>query len=257
VIARSAGLLVLGLFQANAGNVSTRYTHISQKWWTVLGQVSGERKAADAGSYPALPGLGILLALFIVCRRFTPEGQVAMVGLDFLAGLLESFRSGTLGQGSGAFKKKFGWMVTAAAMLFAALLLYRIADVKGWRGWAKFSKAAGENRCWCTFCRSFRCCWCVAQIYYLRHRRIVGPCVSRCCSPHLYWRSHNCCCALRLPYVFNCRQNAVTYFGRALPPVTVKHASLPVLASAITIEPAFLLCGRGGTGRRTSLRGWR
>jgi heparan-alpha-glucosaminide N-acetyltransferase len=250
VITRSAGLWVLGLFLANAANVSGRYTGISQTWWTVLGFVAiamvwvrmpGLDKRPTLGRVVRYAGLGILTVLFVVFRRVSGNGQVGpldfsyweilgllgwayllvsaiylvlgkrfralvaafalLVALNvfslmgwfdwitwpdywnpFEAGLSSMTLAGVLASfvmvGStvaATFGEKFRWMVTSAGMLFAVgfalqplgisknndtptwclyctaanlllvLLLYWIADVKGWRRWASFAKPAGEN----------------------------------------------------------------------------------------------------------------
>lgn len=250
VVTRSAGLLVLGLFLANAANVSGRYTGISQTWSTVVGFVAiamiwvrfpAEEKRAMLARIVRYAGLGTLAVLFVVYRRVSADGQVTTLDFSYweilgllgwayllvsaiylvfgkrfrvlvaafallvalnvfsltgwfdwitwpdywnpfeaglssmtLAGVLASFVM--VGNTVAAtVQQKFRWMRASAAMLLAVgfalqplgisknhdtptwclyctaanllvvLLLYWIADVKGWRGWAKFAKPAGEN----------------------------------------------------------------------------------------------------------------
>ena len=250
IIARSLSLLVLGLFIANAPNVSERYTHISQTWWTTLGFIGiamiwvrfpAEENRPMLARVLRYGGLGMLAVLFVVFRRVTPDGQIAtldfsyweilgllgwayllvstiyllfakrfrvlaaafalMVALNafsiigwfdwitwpdywnpFEAGLASLTMAGVLASFVLAgntlaltFQRKLEWLVASAAGLFAVgfalqplgisknrdtpawclyctaanvllvLLLYWIADVKGWRAWAKFAKSAGEN----------------------------------------------------------------------------------------------------------------
>ncbi len=251
VMVRSASLLVLGLFIANAPHVNARYTHLSQTWWTDLGFVGialawvrfpGVERRKALQRTMRYGGLVLIALLFLVFRRVTPEAAVA--GLDFsyveilgllgwayllvsgiyllfgkrfeimaaafaamvalnafstlgwlswiwswpwyyrpfeaglssltMAGVLASYVivGDTLAR---SFEQKARWIVVAAAMVFAAgfalrplgiskdrdtptwcmyctganlliaLALYWIADVKGWKAWAKFAKPAGEN----------------------------------------------------------------------------------------------------------------
>lgn len=250
VITRSAGLLLLGLFLANAANVSGRYTAISQTWWTVLGFVAiamvwvrfpAEEKRPTMARMVRYAGLGMLAVLFVMFRRVSADGQMAtldfsyweilgllgwayllvsaiylvfgkrfrglvaafalLVALDvfallgwfdwtnwpdywnpFEAGLSSMTLAGVLAAFvivgntvAATVRQKIRWMVASAAMLFVVgfalrplgisknndtptwclyctganlllvLLLYWMADVKGWREWAKFAKPVGEN----------------------------------------------------------------------------------------------------------------
>ena len=263
IVGRSISLLALGLFIANAPNVSARYTHISQTWWTALGFVAialawvrFPREARHKALARAIrySGLALLAALFLIFRRVTPDGHPAtldfsyveilgllawayllcsalyllfakrfallaasfgvMVALNalsvldwfglnlpfhwfpFEAGLSSLTMSGVLASfvllpdtlaptlprssiaahfSTSTFARKALWLLISAAVLFAlgfalqplgisknadtptwclyctaanlliALLLYWVADIKGWKSWANFAKPAGQN----------------------------------------------------------------------------------------------------------------
>lgn len=263
IIGRSLSLLALGLFIANAPNVSARYTHITQTWWTVLGFIAialswvrfpGEARHKTLARAIRYSGLALLALLFLVFRRVGPGGPpgtldfsyVEILGLlgwayllcsalyllfakrfvllvagfgimvvlnalsvmdwfglnlpfhwiPFEAGLSSLTMSGVLASFvllgdtlvptlsrspiaarlyHSTFARKALWLFTSAAILFAlgfalqplgisknadtptwclyctaanfliALLLYWVADIKGWKSWATFAKPAGEN----------------------------------------------------------------------------------------------------------------
>ncbi len=247
VVVRTASLLAMGLFIANASHVDARFTHASQTWWTVLGfvaialvwgRVPGEARRGVLHRILGYLGIGMLAVLFVVFRKVGPEGApatldfsyVEILGLlawayllvsglyllfarrfellmgtfaamvvmnvffsvgwlqwmpqwtPFEAGLSSMTMAGVLasmiivGDGiAGNLKQKAWWMVGGAAILSAmgyvleplgisknrdtptwclyctaanfaiAVALYWIADVKGWRAWAKFARPVGEH----------------------------------------------------------------------------------------------------------------
>jgi hypothetical protein len=90
VVVRTLSLLALGLFIANARQVHAQSMHISQECWTVLGLVAmalafvrfpSANKRRVLHRTMRIVGLSMIVALFAVFRRVTPEGYTA--GLDF------------------------------------------------------------------------------------------------------------------------------------------------------------------------------
>ena len=251
VVWRTASLLCLGLFIANATHVDAQHTSIGQVWWTLLGLVAiilawvrfpEEKRRKVLYRTLRCVGLASLAILFVMFRKVTRQGEIGrldfsyveILGLlgwtyllvsglylllakrrgillaaftvlialntmsmldwlswsdtgplqwnPFAAGLSSMTLAGVLATFvivgddiAAGFREKAKWIVVAASALFAtgfalqplgisknrdtptwclyctganlliALLLYWLADVKGWSAWANFAKPAGAN----------------------------------------------------------------------------------------------------------------
>lgn len=89
ILLRSLSLVILGLFIANAGKLDSQRTGISEGVWGALGFVAAillwnvYPRHGRQSLYKGLKyaGLGLLVILFVIFRRRTPDGQTAW--LDF------------------------------------------------------------------------------------------------------------------------------------------------------------------------------
>lgn len=93
IIIRSASLLVMGLFIANAFHVSAQDTHLNQTWWATLGFLAialvwlrfpGEKKRKVLREALRYSGLALMAVLFLMFRRITPEGQPARLDFSYV-----------------------------------------------------------------------------------------------------------------------------------------------------------------------------
>jgi heparan-alpha-glucosaminide N-acetyltransferase len=138
IVIRSASLLVMGLFIANAFHVNAQYTHLNQTWWASLGFLAltlvwlrfpGEAKRPILREVLRYSGLTLMAVLFLMFRRVTPEGLPARLDFSYVEIL------GLLGWAyllvSGIYLvigKRFKMLLAA----FAALVALNIFSTLGW-----------------------------------------------------------------------------------------------------------------------------
>lgn len=142
IVARSLSLIVLGLFIANSLKVDPQHTHLSGPWWTLLGFLAialawvsfpGQKKNNLLHRVLRYSGLALMLVLFVMFRRVTPEGQVA--GLDFsyveILGLL-GWAYLLVSSVYLLFAKRLHLLLAA----FAVLVALNAFSTLGWLNWA-------------------------------------------------------------------------------------------------------------------------
>jgi len=138
IMIRSASLLLMGLFIANAFHVNAQYTHLNQTWWATLGFLAialvwlrfpGEEKRKVLREVLRYSGLALMATLFLMFRRITPEGQPARLDFSYVEIL------GLLGWAyllvSGIYLligKRFKMLLAA----FAALVALNTFSTLGW-----------------------------------------------------------------------------------------------------------------------------
>jgi len=138
IAARALSLLALGLFIANALNPNARPMLVSHSWWTVLGLVAialawlrfpSERRYQALYQTFRVVGLIMIVVLFLLFRRVTPEGRTA--GLDFsyweILGLL-----GWAYLLAGTFYLFLAKRPKILLVAFFALVLFNAASTLGW-----------------------------------------------------------------------------------------------------------------------------
>ncbi|HUN63220.1 MAG TPA: DUF5009 domain-containing protein [Candidatus Sulfotelmatobacter sp.] len=93
IMIRSASLLLMGLFIANAFHVNAQYTHLNQTWWATLGFLAialvwlrfpGEEKQKVLREVLRYSGLALMAFLFLMFRRITPAGQPARLDFSYV-----------------------------------------------------------------------------------------------------------------------------------------------------------------------------
>jgi heparan-alpha-glucosaminide N-acetyltransferase len=141
VIVRTASLLALGLFVANALHVDARYTHVSQTCWTVSGfvaialvwvRVHGESRRKVLHRILRYVGVGILAVLFIVFRKVGPERAPATLDFSYVEILGLLAWAYLLVSGCYlVFARKFEFLVGA----FAVMVVMNVFSSAGWLQW--------------------------------------------------------------------------------------------------------------------------